>query len=102
MVIANHPCGALDGLAIEAFRTAAQELVASAESGTAHPLDVDFGLHVVELLGRAAERFSDLRPKVGVGVGVRYRSPVGPLRLDLAYGHDIREFRVHFSVGIAL
>ncbi len=39
---------------IDAFRTAAQELVAAAESGTAHPLDVTFGVHVVELLADAA------------------------------------------------
>ena len=45
-----------EGLVLEAFRTAAQELVASAASGTAHPLDVGFGLHVVELLASAAEQ----------------------------------------------
>jgi len=45
-----------EAMAIEAFRTAAQELVASAESGAPHPLDVGFGLHVVELLASAAEQ----------------------------------------------
>lgn len=53
-------------------------------------------------VGDAAARWSDISLKKGYGVGVRYRSPVGPLRLDLAYGHDVKEFRVHFSVGIAL
>jgi translocation and assembly module TamA len=37
-----------------------------------------------------------------VGVGIRWRSPVGPLRLDFAYGSETRKMRIHFSVGIAL
>ena len=51
--------------------------------------------------GNAADRFAELRPAVGVGVGLRWRSPVGPLRVDLAYGEQVRRFRMHFSVGIA-
>ena len=50
--------------------------------------------------GQAADRWSDLDPVVGSGVGLRWRSPVGPLRLDLAYGHAARKLRLHFSVGI--
>jgi translocation and assembly module TamA len=34
-------------------------------------------------------------------VGVRWRSPVGPLRVDLAYGEEAKAFRMHLSVGIA-
>ncbi|MDZ5461231.1 autotransporter assembly complex protein TamA [Azohydromonas lata] len=49
--------------------------------------------------GNAAERFSDIKPAVGVGVGLHYRSPVGPLRLDLAYGVDDARFRVHVTAG---
>jgi translocation and assembly module TamA len=52
-------------------------------------------------LGNAGNSFSGLKPALGVGVGVRYRSPVGPLRLDWAYGRDVRRSRIHFSVGIA-
>ena len=50
--------------------------------------------------GQAAERFSDLKPVVGVGVGVRYRSPAGPLRADIAYGVEERRFRLHLSAGV--
>lgn len=53
-------------------------------------------------VGDAAEDFQALKPRLGYGAGVRWRSPVGPLRLDAAYGHDIHEFRLHFSVGIVL
>jgi translocation and assembly module TamA len=52
--------------------------------------------------GDAADRFGNLQPKVGYGAGLRWRSPVGPLRLDLAYGQAVQRWRVHFSVGISL
>ena len=51
--------------------------------------------------GNAADQWSALRPALGYGVGLRWRSPVGPLRLDLAYGQEVRKARVHLSVGIA-
>ena len=51
--------------------------------------------------GNAAASFGALKPVYGVGLGVRWRSPVGPLRLDLAYGSETRKPRLHFSVGIA-
>ncbi|GAB2642439.1 autotransporter assembly complex family protein [Vibrio panuliri] len=40
--------------------------------------------------------------KRGVGVGVRWASPVGPVRLDFAWGLDATpgdEFRIHFTLG---
>jgi translocation and assembly module TamA len=52
-------------------------------------------------LGNAGNSFSHLNPAIGVGVGLRWRSPVGPLRLDYAYGTETKKSRVHFSVGIA-
>jgi translocation and assembly module TamA len=52
--------------------------------------------------GQAAQRWKDLSPALGYGVGVRWRSPVGPLRVDLAYGQEVHKVRLHFSVGIAL
>jgi translocation and assembly module TamA len=51
--------------------------------------------------GNASDGFKSLHPVVGVGVGVRWRSPVGPLRLDWAYGEAVHSARLHFSVGIA-
>ena len=38
-------------------------------------------------------------PAVGLGTGLRFRTPVGPVRLDLAYGQREHSFRLHFSVG---
>jgi translocation and assembly module TamA len=52
-------------------------------------------------IGRAGNDFGSLKPALGYGVGVRWRSPVGPLRVDLAWGQEVRKLRLHFSVGIA-
>jgi translocation and assembly module TamA len=51
--------------------------------------------------GDAADRFAELRPALGYGLGLRWRSPVGPLRVDLAYGQKTQKVRMHLSVGIA-
>ena len=44
---------------------------------------------------------STFDPAVGVGLGVRWRSPVGPVRVDLARGLDDpeRSFRLHLQLG---
>lgn len=40
-------------------------------------------------------------PKVGAGVGIRWVSPVGPIRLDVAWpvSEATQSLRVHFSMG---
>jgi translocation and assembly module TamA len=52
--------------------------------------------------GNAASRWNDFRPVLGYGAGVRWRSPVGPLRVDFARAHETGKWRLHFSVGITL
>ncbi|MCE4554715.1 autotransporter assembly complex protein TamA [Roseateles cellulosilyticus] len=52
--------------------------------------------------GNAASRWQDYRAVVGVGAGVRWRSPVGPLRVDVARAQETGKWRLHFSVGITL
>lgn len=49
--------------------------------------------------GAVADKPGLLKAKVGVGAGVRWRSPVGPVQADLAYGVDIRKFRLHLRLG---
>lgn len=51
--------------------------------------------------GAVANQVADLQAKVGVGVGARYNSPVGPLQMDLAYGLDAKRFRIHLNVGFS-
>ncbi len=50
--------------------------------------------------GNAVENVEDFRFALGYGVGGRARTPAGPLRLDVAYGQDTRQFRIHFSFGV--
>jgi translocation and assembly module TamA len=50
--------------------------------------------------GRAASAWNSYKPAFGYGVGVRWRSPIGPLRADVAYGEEVRKLRLHLSVGI--
>ncbi len=49
--------------------------------------------------GAVADKPAELKPKVGVGVGARWRSPVGPVQADLAYGVDSKKFRLHLRLG---
>lgn len=53
-------------------------------------------------VGDAAERVDQWALKRGHGVGIRWRSPVGPFRLDIARGVSTDEWRLHFSVGVSL
>ena len=36
---------------------------------------------------------------LGYGLGARLRTPIGPIRADLAYGQQTHQIRLHFSVG---
>jgi translocation and assembly module TamA len=38
---------------------------------------------------------------IGIGAGVRWRSPIGPFRADVAYGQRTSKVRLHFSVGFS-
>jgi translocation and assembly module TamA len=58
-----------------------------------------WGAAVFYDIGNAADNFADLKPKVGYGVGARWRSPVGPIAVDVAYGKAVHEVRLHFSLG---
>lgn len=49
--------------------------------------------------GAVADRPQDLKPSFGIGTGVRWRSPIGPLQIDLAYGLKVKQARLHISVG---
>jgi translocation and assembly module TamA len=49
--------------------------------------------------GSVADKPSQFKVKVGVGAGVRWKSPVGPLQMDVAYGVAVKKLRLHLSVG---
>jgi translocation and assembly module TamA len=49
--------------------------------------------------GNVVDAVEQWRPAVGYGLGLRWRSPIGPVNLDVAYGQRDRAVRGHFSVG---
>lgn len=51
--------------------------------------------------GNASNKIQDLKPVVGYGLGARWKSPVGPVGADIAYGQDTGEYRLHFNLGVA-
>jgi translocation and assembly module TamA len=50
--------------------------------------------------GTVADRVANLKPVYGAGVGVRYKSPLGPIEADLAYGFKPKKLRLHFNIGL--
>lgn len=64
-----------------------------------HWFQPTWGAAVFYDLGNAADTLSTLRPKAGYGLGARWKSPVGPINVDMAYGHAVHKYRLHFSLG---
>lgn len=91
---AYQSLGALEGGAVVASRNLA---IASAEY--VHWFIPQWGGAIFLDGGNAADTWGDLIPVYGYGAGARWKSPVGPLNLDIAYGRETREMRIHFSVG---
>ncbi len=50
--------------------------------------------------GNAADGWRALHPVVGYGVGVRWRSPVGLISVDLAHGRATGSTRLDFQAGV--
>ena len=93
---AYQSLGVQEGSAIVGGRYLA---VASAEY--VHWLTARWGGAVFVDAGNAADSLRDMTPVRGYGVGARWKSPVGPLNLDIAYGQKAREVHLHFSVGFS-
>ena len=51
--------------------------------------------------GAVSDHPETLTPRVGVGAGLRWRSPVGPLQADLAFGMHDRQLRLHLRMGFS-
>ena len=53
----------------------------------------------------AGDAFDDgFDPRVGIGVGARWRSPIGGVRVDIAHGLDDPDssFQIYLSLGANL
>ncbi len=64
----------------------------------------DWGIAAFYDTGNAFNNWSNIDSVQGVGIGGRYYSVIGPLRLDVARQVGVRKpgYRVHFTVGIGL
>lgn len=61
----------------------------------------DWGAAVFWDVGTATNNLNGITLYNGVGVGARWRSPVGPVQLDIGYGVQQKQFRPHISLGVA-
>ncbi len=51
--------------------------------------------------GNAANTWQELKPVYGYGLGARWKSPLGPIGADIAYGQEVKDYRLHFNIGVA-
>ncbi len=73
-------------------------------TGTAeyqHWFNHDWGGAVFFDIGTATDTWGEKVFYPGVGFGARWRSPVGPINVDLAYGLRNRSVRPYLTLGIA-
>ena len=76
--------------------------VSARPSGTlARWITPQWGGAVFYDIGNAFDDLHEFDPVSGYGLGARWRSPIGNLSLDLAYGQADGGFHVHFSAGYA-
>lgn len=68
-----------------------------------HPVAEDWGVALFADTGNAFDSF-DEGLKTGLGVGIRWYTPVGPVKVDLGVPQDDDgdDFRIHFSFGAGL
>ncbi|OIR00052.1 translocation and assembly module TamA precursor [mine drainage metagenome] len=64
-------------------------------------LTPQWGAAVFVDAGNAANTLQELKPVYGYGLGARWKSPVGPIGADIAYGQKTSEYRMHFNIGVA-
>ncbi len=64
-------------------------------------LTSQWGAAVFVDAGNAANSLQDLSPVYGYGLGARWKSPLGPIGADIAYGEATGEYRFHFNIGVA-
>jgi translocation and assembly module TamA len=73
----------------------------TASSEYQHWFTHDWGGAVFFDIGTATDTWGEKAFYPGVGFGARWRSPVGPVNVDLAYGIRNKEFRPYLTLGIA-
>ncbi len=65
-----------------------------------HWINAQWGIATFADAGQAADDRDVLKLARGYGSGARWKSPAGPLALDLAWGERDHAWRVHFSLAV--
>ncbi|HEY3598500.1 MAG TPA: autotransporter assembly complex family protein [Paraburkholderia sp.] len=73
----------------------------TASSEYQHWFNRDWGAAAFFDIGTATDTWREKQFFPGVGLGARWRSPVGPVNVDLAYGIRNHEVRPYLTLGIA-
>ncbi|MFZ6658302.1 autotransporter assembly complex protein TamA [Undibacterium sp. TJN19] len=76
-------------------------VLATASAEYVHWLNASWGAATFLDVGNAADSWREISLRQGMGAGARYKTPAGPIALDLAYGRQIKKFRLDFSIAIA-
>lgn len=63
-------------------------------------LTSSWGVAMFADFGNAANSWKDYDPVLGYGLGARWRSPIGPVGVDIAHGQETGEYRLHFNLGV--
>jgi len=85
----------------EGEATVGGRYLATASAEYVHWFLPEWGAAAFVDAGDAADSRAAWEPKVGYGVGARWKSPAGPIAVDVAYGHAEHRLRLHFGVAIA-
>ncbi len=65
-----------------------------------HWIDAQWGVATFIDAGQAADNRDVMKLAPGYGVGGRWKSPAGPLAIDLAWGQLDKKLRLHFSLAV--
>lgn len=73
--------------------------LATASAEYTYWLKPNWGVATFYDAGNAVDTLSAFESVAGYGAGLRWRSPVGAVQLDAAYGEALERWRAHFSLG---
>lgn len=92
---AYQSLGVREGAAIVGGR-----YLATASIEETHWLDEQWGIAVFADAGDAVDQLRHVHPALGYGLGARWKSPAGPIAVDLAWGQRRQGLQLHFALAI--
>lgn len=84
----------------EGRATVGGRILALASAEHTHWLNAQWGIASFIDSGNVSNTWNSFRTATGYGFGGRWRSPAGPLGLDLAYGQRDKNVELHFSLAL--